>query len=392
MEPTEAAAAAPPKGDPRVWNMFVVDDEDKTRADIKEWFEGASFPFGKIVVDGVGNFEEAAERIRSRKIDILILDVYMGKKSAGEDQAGVKLLADLKKTGFVCTVFYTGLVTELAGLAGPFVRVVKKDDGLKKIQAEVEDLFARNLPQVVRGIFGHIDQTLAAYLWGFVDAERATFAELENKPDFLRLLARRLGDSLARDGARGLVEEIFGPQGSEAERAHPTELYIKPPLAKHPVLGDIRTRQVDGAAVHLVVVWPSCDLVEGDGRTPKVDKVLVVRADDLSKRDEAVKHAAAPSKKSQEKVGRVVQNKVGDRFHFMPAAFDIPNLVADFGAIEALPYAELAAMPCLATLASPFAEALASRFQSYSGRLGTKDLDFEALIAKVAPVPGEGQT
>ena len=43
----------------------------------------------------------------------------------------------------------------------------------------------------------------------------------------------------------------------------------------------------------------------------------------------------------------------------------------------------------LASLDSPFAEALLARFARYFGRLGTPDLDLEVLVARLRSVAGQ---
>jgi hypothetical protein len=88
----------------------------------------------------------------------------------------------------------------------------------------------------------------------------------------------------------------------------------------------------------------------------------------------------------QKKVERLVKNtrdESPDRYHFLPGVWDIPDLVVDFQALEHVTLAEVRALACLGTLASPFAEALGSRFQRYIGRIGTPDLDVPAVVAQI---------
>ena len=61
-----------------------------------------------------------------------------------------------------------------------------------------------------------------------------------------------------------------------------------------------------------------------------------------------------------------------------------PDLVIDFQDLEHLPIQTVQEATCLATLTSPFAEALSTRFRRYLGRPGTPDLDLDAILQNLA--------
>jgi len=64
------------------------------------------------------------------------------------------------------------------------------------------------------------------------------------------------------------------------------------------------------------------------------------------------------------------QNGQPERFWFLPGALTLPDLVVDFQQLVALPRAHMGSLERLASLDSPFAEALLARFTRYFGRLG----------------------
>ena len=63
--------------------------------------------------------------------------------------------------------------------------------------------------------------------------------------------------------------------------------------------------------------------------------------------------------------------------------------MVDFQQLVTLPREQMDGLERLASLDSPFAEALLARFARYFGRLGTPDLDLEVLVARLRSVAGQ---
>ncbi len=62
-------------------------------------------------------------------------------------------------------------------------------------------------------------------------------------------------------------------------------------------------------------------------------------------------------------------------------------LLVEFRELEVLGPEEARELDCLAVFASPYAEQLSVRFDSYRGRVGVPDLDLAVVIGKLGPVP-----
>ena len=280
--------------------------------------------------------------------------------------------------------------------------VGKSDGGLPKLKSEIEDLFQKRIPQIHRGIAEHLDRSLAQYMWTFVVPHWDELGPLADKPEFVRLLLQRLAASLTQSGLETLASDVFG-QGSTIEltrpdKAHPAELYIKPPLGPDLRLGDIRVRGEAAKAEYLVVLWPSCDMVSnrpargGGFDPPKVTNVLCARASRVTDTEDYRRWTASSGDKGlkNEVLDKLKNGDKHPRYHFMPGAWDIPDLLVDFQALEHLDLAAVTAMPGIATLASPYAEALSSRFARYLGRLGTPDIDTDLVERRLFPPPVGG--
>lgn len=377
-----------PEQEEQRWNVLLVEDDETMRRQVKEYLQDEAFASRKLQISDMPDLPEALGFIRERKADLVILDVYRGRAMPGGEQTGVQILESIQRSGFVPVILYTALPEGLEEHTSIFVRLVGKDaGGLPKLKEEIANLFQLLIPQLNRAIIDHLDQALCSYMWGFVQEHWGEFGDIVDKPEFLRLVVQRLALTFARHGIEEMTALVYGTAlpaaGTVSENVHPAEYYIKPPIGKDPVLGDIRVRGEDGKKIHLVVLWPSCDMVSVGGRTPKTDWVLCARASLASETVEVREWIQSPSETKKRKVEGLAKNnrdKSPDRYHFLPGVWDIPDLVIDFQALEYPTLGALKGFYCLATLASPFAESLGVRFQRYIGRLGVPDLDLEVVL------------
>jgi hypothetical protein len=103
----------------------------------------------------------------------------------------------------------------------------------------------------------------------------------------------------------------------------------------------------------------------------------------------------APSNTVVDEIKRLLRNsrKLGqaDRVFFLPAALTLPNLIIDFQQIEKIRADDLAALDRVASLDSPFAEALVARFTRYFGRVGTPDLNVDAVMGRLRREAGHAE-
>ena len=182
----------------------------------------------------------------------------------------------------------------------------------------------------------------------------------------------------------------------DGERIHPVEMYVMPPLEGHePQVGDLlQSDGADIAAGWWLVLTPSCDLANR-----KAEHVLLAPALPFEDHPDVKAWRLNRSNKRREKVSELVRQATDgqrDRWIFLPGALDVPDLIVDLQQLRAFPRTSLDGLKTIASLDSPFAEAAVNRFGRYFGRVGTPDLDAEALLkafeaqapAATEPVPG----
>lgn len=381
---------------PDRWRIILVEDEPDIRAQVKEFLSGEVIQGIPIEVVEIGRFDDALEEIRRRQVDLLILDVFQGSALAGGREAGIELLRALQSTGFVAVVLYTAHPEKVEEHRTHFVRLVGKDvNGLEQLRDQIRELFDLRIPLIHRAVVTHMDRVLRDYMWGFVQKHWDVFQPIAAKPEFLYILLQRLAASFASDRVEGVVRLVFGAEAVRdvvEDTVHPAEQYIMPPLTPGVgQLGDVRVRTGDnGTAEHLVILWPSCDMVRTAARLPKTDRVHCAVATRLDDTTEFRACKEAPSKRKRDAVEAILSNMRAaspDRYHAIAGLCDLPDLLLDFQRIEILSLEQVVALECKATLASPYAEALSGRYVRYLGRLGTPDIDAEYVLKRMGLDP-----
>jgi hypothetical protein len=375
------------------WNILLIEDDKNLVRQMEEYFAKKQLAGRSLRLMPETDWDNVFTALKERKADMVVLDIYKGEASIGGDRVGESVFEEIRSNAFVPVIIHTNLPEGLDELKNEFVRVVPKTDGLAVLFATMKEIFDTKVPQIHRAIASHLDHALRDYMWQFVVRNWAELSQIASKPEFVRILVQRLAISFSSsDGVDEVIAAVFPELAHDpvAEaKIHPAEFYIKPPLGKDPALGDVRVRATDSGVHHFVVLWPTCDMVSSGGREPKTQKVLCAAATPLTEHSEYADCVASPDSKGAKK--RLIElfknnrDKSPDRFHFLPALCDIPDLVVDFQDLEHVPLQDVRNCRCLGTIRSPHAESLSVRFERYRNRIGTPDLDNELIAKRCLP-------
>ncbi len=97
----------------------------------------------------------------------------------------------------------------------------------------------------------------------------------------------------------------------------------------------------------------------------------------------AYEEAGSKQKKLERLLRSRPHRRQEDRHHYLPAAFEVPDLVVDNQEIVHIAYEQLDLYRRVASLDSPYSEELSHRFNRYMGRLGTPDLDIPTALQRM---------
>ncbi len=377
------------------WQLLIVDDEPDVCREVKEFLEQETITEeGEPVhVETLTDFNQALHLLETRRFDLLILDIRVGSWDKSEDpdeEAGVRTLQAIKQKLFVPIVFYTGLPEHARGVEAPLVRVVTKTaGGLTSLLGAVRAIFSTGLPDVNRALVRHMENVQRDYMWTFVAENWDTLGEMRDKAGLAYLLARRLAASFSTPGISQLIEKLGGQAGVVVAegKVHPAQYYVMPPVKNAPPVagalfkGRAQDQDQDG---YWVLLTPSCDM-----EWNKAERVLLAHCSLLSEEEEYIEWRQSSSNNKKDKLEALLRNnrkKSGyqaDRYHSLPGALDLPDLLVDFQYLITLPCGGLEDLEHLASVDSPFVESLLARFTRYFGRLGTPDLDIEQIFSRL---------
>ncbi len=378
------------------WRVLYVEDDDVLRDQVKRFLDSQAGSDQKsFSVELVTSFDDALENVERRRCDLLILDVFAGKPVLGNDRAGADILAHLKRVRFTPTIFYTALPSAVQELESPFVKVIGKEGtNIRELLNAANAFIDSGLLALNRGLSQHVETILLDYMEGFVAKHWSSFATLPDKRALAYLVARRLAMSLSSthidELARALGDVTFKNNNDnargESELAQRMQYYIIPPVSKDFLAGDIIEGEFGGKRGYWVVLTPSCDMVTGRN-VQKAEYVLLVLCSPLNSFPEYEAWRSQPNNNSKRKdLDALLRNnrytRQSDRYHYLPGVFDLPHLIVDFQQVHNILFGELQILKQsrIASLDSPYAEAIVSRYNRYSGRVGVPDLDIEEVL------------
>jgi len=374
-----------------VWHILFVDDDSTTCELAQEYFDEKAdiSPGEKLRIETEGLFNTALEKLETAQYDLVILDVRLGPwEEEPEEEEGIKTLEAIKARCFIPVIFYTGLPHKVRYLETPLIRVIEKTEGLPKVLSTVEEIISTGLPLVNRELLAHVKEVQRNYMWEFVANNWEAFGDTPDRTSLAYLLARRLSKSLDSPEIQKLAEKLgdsFRILCSE-DNVHPMKYYIVPPIAVRPMAGDI-IMKVDGTQIeYMVLVTPSCDIVQN-----KVAHMLFATCIPLRETKEYIDWRNHPEDPNRKYVNRLLALLTNEkpRYFFLPGVFDIPDLIVDYQNVNTLKPQKFGSLvkeeklKSVASLDSPYCEALLARFSRYFGRPGVPDLNIKIVMGKL---------
>ena len=366
-----------------VWHILYIDDDPEACKQIKEFLEGEQVDEGSISVKATTDFGKGMEELETKRYDLVILDVRVGALDAElPEEEGIKALERIKERRFVPVIFYTGLPNLVRDKQqGPLIRVVEKTQTPQLI-VEIRELIRTNLPMVNRALLRHLEAVQRDYMWEFVADNWPELGENPDKSALAYLLARRLALSLSGQGIKQLVADLGGQPEDATEEIHPMQYYIIPPVEASSLSGDIFYQTVNDINEYFVLLTPSCDMVIG---REKAERLLFVGCKLLRNETEYTEWISNSSKEN--KLMALLKNNrqksQSERFFYLPGALSIPDLIVDFQNVSMKTHEDINKITRLASVDSPFAEMLVSKFIRYYGRIGAPDLDLDLILQRL---------
>ena len=357
------------------WRILVVDDKAEDAQSVADRIAGEEFGGITTECEACPSFEEALDWLGKKQYDLAIVDLVDDRKvglfpgNKGQDQeAGEVVLELIRATRALPVIFYSAHPEKVIELVNPMIKCVDRGGDPQDLMNTISEIFDSGLPSLIR----EIHEIQRTYLWDFVALKGAILESDSKNGGLSMLLARRLGYML-REKTR---------LADSRDSVSSMEYYIHPEPE-----GSLRSGGIvhDGEQYWLLLT-PSCDLEPKNGRL-KADWILMARCTEITQHAIVTEWMEKQdSKNHKANVRRLLQGNApqSDRGFYLPAAYGIPHLFADFQRTATIPHSDFGGQfRRVATLDSPFAEAALARFARYFGRLGTPNLDLDAIITQL---------
>ena len=389
------------------WRVLVVDDDKDVANTTAAFLARIDDKSGKeIRTVAEPSFEKALSTIGENNFDILVLDVrnqsmlYPEGSSGSENvDLGIDIFREIRSQKFLPIIFYTALSNLVRSPSNPpFVQIVSKGERSEaSILGDAEDnlrdavklVFDSGLPYLLQVIRRHIDARTRDFMVNFL--EKNWLAIKDRESDLVHLLLRQLSVSL-EGGVSALADALGYSEDSDADGGiHATRFYVVP-TTEDRRMGDllhgpsVRTMDDDNddSASWYIILTPSCDLVAD---RVKADQVVLAECLLLENFPDYQNWMKENTKSTKTRLINFLRSRPDkgqeDRYHYLPAAWQVPDLIVDFQRILYIGYAELEEYTKFASVDSPFAEALSSKFNRYMGRIGVPDLNFKVALDRM---------
>lgn len=359
-----------------VLNILLVDDDLESLRLLGDTLPG-EIEGQRIWWERCGAFDDALTRIRERRFDVVVTDVYRDQKrkepATGDPRGVTGVLEAIREQRFCPVLLFTDGSFPAEPPEGPFLKKADKSPGNAQIVEKLGELIKTGVPELAHRLHDELDRTSGSYLWGFLDRNWTAMQEggLTGPAVLDRLIHRRASVQLGR-----LSDD--GGQGIERPVVEGAEFYLIPRIASGFRLGEIVRREDE----YRVVLTPHCHLVvQPDHEEPRAGFVLTTLTvpwgtvfathpleGSAAKRLDGLRRRL----QSPADFGRGLKG----RYWFLPAFLDMDNRFVDLLQLASLPYSELSGeWESFAVLDAPFAEALQSCFVGFYSAVGLPVLD-----------------
>ncbi|MGH1978529.1 hypothetical protein [Rothia sp. L_38] len=344
------------------YTILIIDDQENAiesaKSEIENGFSDNSFEFNILTSK---DFDKGYEIISQGKADLVVLDVRRDRTDTVEEDEtlGLNIFNEVKNNLFIPVIFWTALPSSVENQEfKPFITILKKDD-LENLPKCIDEIISSGVIDTLKDIKNSVSDILRQYMWEQLVPYWDEYANSGSGDVIAQILLSRV--------TRTLESKMSGNISS-----HPSRRYVYPPVSEGRTSGDIVKDKENGDL--WVILTPACDFANS-----KFDYILVAKAGLLRDHPKYIKWNNNKSKRSWGELRQNVLSATQGRYFFLPAFRDLPDSVIDFENIKSITQKELNEMEAVASLSSPFVEALLVQHSHFRGRVGTPDLNIDDL-------------
>ncbi|WP_282697968.1 hypothetical protein [Streptomyces sp. CC208A] len=378
------------------YRVLIVDDDAQMIADLREVLSEELTDLGEIHFESEQDFSAAEQRLIDEDFDLVILDVRDaadGRPSAAIEGRGHELYDAIAGARWLPVVFFTAVPQQVRDLEKPpLIRVVTKN-AWDEVAPAVRDGLLSGVSELRRRISGLVERKVRVFLRDVVAPHWHEMAGADPH-EITPIIVNRLAAELRENGPSELGYAGDGEAVATAGQPSAARVYLKPCVTHHLTATDL---VVNPEGDWWIVLTPACDLYEDHPdanvarpRKAKAQYVRLAKADRIFTEDGeesespaiATWLASTKSNSHKDQAKQVFGDKQ-NRYRALPGYLDIPDLLVDFENVVSVPLAEARTWRRVATLDSPFSEAMLIAYSRSVGRIGTPDLSFDDVKVRL---------
>ncbi|MDT4956127.1 MAG: hypothetical protein QOJ02_4265 [Acidobacteriota bacterium] len=344
-------------------------------------------------IERQSDFDQAlTDMLPPRSFEAVILDLYLGDPTAGDNKEGQKVWEEIWKKKFVPVIIYTGGECDLEPPLpkdNPFVTCITKGENSDEKVAEYlltirPYMFAlRDVEEELNMVIRSILAKTSPVIWQSTEGDQQKRSEL-----------------LVRSARRRLAATMDMKTASTDESLLSWEQYIHPPLEDCLLTGDIiqaKDSPSKEPTSFRVVLTPSCDMQMNKG-VCKVKNILVAKCTDISEYTNVViSNFKVKAKDLPEKLPRYLSESHQGGFIPLPEfKLILPCMAADLRNLELIPVSDIglekeshAPFNRIVSVDSPFREYMTWAYLQIVGRPGMPDRDLTKWAQDIVATEGE---
>lgn len=350
--------------------ILVIEDNEELAADavreIEEAFrDGDEF---EVEVKSETDFDRGLAELKVGQYDLVVLDVRRDKSATQEEDraAGLAGYRDMKQVCFTPVVFWTAVPQDVKEEELPPIVTVLRKEELQQLPTRIRAAIESGAAAAIRSIEQAVSDVMRRHMW---DELAPNWAEYTADGDH-EVVAQVLVSRLARTLEEDTKKEIS---------SRPSQRYVYLPHDGRRRPGEIRRSATD--LTWWVILTPACDLANN-----KSEFILLAQAksiDSYTKYQEWITNDKSKAKWNE--LWRDILASTSGRYFYLPQFRDIPHLVIDLNDVRSVKSEEFdKRYHRVASLASPFSEALLVQHSHFRGRVGVPDLQPEAVKESLA--------
>ena len=339
--------------------LIVEDDSDVIRhyeKEISEWNEGNTG--SKQILSTIArNSKEAGEALKNAYFDAAIIDIRLDDSDTSKTEGNDVLDIIYEKIRFPTYVLSSNI--------GELDEKYENNHFISK-HARDSILFSDLLQKIVKrfltgitkilGQRGKLEEALDKVFWHHMPNaiphwEESILDSNVKEKQLLRFTLSHLQEMLST-----------GEDGAD-DKSNSAEIYIYPPVKEVPTAGLIVKNKNDKS--YAMVITPSCYLAQN-----KADYVHLVDLVNLLEREDILRKES--NKNRIELLSKYIENKKGDRYHFLPKYGELNPNILDFQRVSNIGIGDFDNLYHPVCSISPFFyKDILSRFSSYFARQGS---------------------